>query len=32
MALMTANPEIHYTMEELSGQFDISVSALKTLL
>ena len=29
MELMTANPEIHYTMEELSGQFDISVSALK---
>ncbi len=29
MALMTANPEIHYTMEELSEQFDISVSALK---
>lgn len=29
MQLMTSNPEIHYTMEELSEQFDLSVSALK---
>lgn len=29
MRLMTSNPEIHYTIEELSEQFDISVSALK---
>lgn len=29
MALMTANPEIHYTVEELSKQFNISVSSLK---
>ena len=29
MALMTANPEIHYTVEELAKQFDLSVSALK---
>lgn len=27
--LMTSNPEIHYTIEELSEQFDISVSTLK---
>lgn len=27
--LMTSNPEKHYTMEELSAQFDISISALK---
>ncbi len=29
MAWMTASPEIHYTVEELAKQFDISVSALK---
>lgn len=30
MELMTSNPDIHYTMEDLSRQFDISVSALKS--
>lgn len=30
MELMTSNPDIHYTMEELSKQFDISVSSLKS--
>ena len=29
MAFMTNNPERHFTMEELSAQYDISVSALK---
>lgn len=29
MAFMTGNPERHFTMEELSGKYDISVSALK---
>ena len=29
MAFMTKNPERHFTMEELSAQYDISVSALK---
>lgn len=29
MALMTANPERHFTMEELSARYNISVSALK---
>ena len=29
MSLMVENPAKHYTMEELSNQFDISVSALK---
>lgn len=29
MQLMTSNPEVHYTMEELAEQFDLSVSALK---
>lgn len=30
MELMTSNPDIHYTMEDLSKQFDISVSPLKS--
>lgn len=29
MQLMTSNPELHYTIEELAEQFDLSVSALK---
>lgn len=29
MELMTSNPEIHYTMEELAEEYDIPVSALK---
>lgn len=29
MAFMTANPERHFTMEELSARYNISVSALK---
>lgn len=29
MMLMTGNPERHFTMEELSAKYDISVSALK---
>lgn len=29
MQLMTSNPEVHYTMEELAERFDLSVSALK---
>lgn len=30
MALMTANPDKHYTIEQLSKTYDISVSALKS--
>lgn len=29
MQLMTSNPEVHYTMDELAERFDLSVSALK---